>query len=248
MPWQRRRSVCSTRRRSRSDRARPARHHGRHRPSPCTAVADKSYIGAGPGVITPARAPKGRNLIPALEIYDRRHAAGERGFSTLQTWRILYKGRCTWPRSELWHEQSSRLPWRHRPPSGCGLTDRASEHGRPWLRPRAPVPSQYARWAGHRGAQAQCPAADGPDAIRTCQQGAARPAPRTPRGAAACGPNPVAARRIRPPRAPATRKPRLSAPSHQDLAGDHRLQHVRVGVAPAERSTAWWLNLSRPRT
>ncbi|MEV4418057.1 transposase family protein, partial [Catellatospora sp. NPDC049609] len=53
----------------------------------------------GPGVITPARAPKGRELIPALKIYNRRHARrrapGERGFSTLKTWRILNKVRCT---------------------------------------------------------------------------------------------------------------------------------------------------------
>lgn len=69
---------------------------GRHR---VLLWADKGYIGAGPGVITPARAPKGRELIPALKIYNRRHARrrapGERGFSTLKTWRILNKVRCT---------------------------------------------------------------------------------------------------------------------------------------------------------
>jgi hypothetical protein len=69
---------------------------GRHR---VTLFADKGYIGAGPGVITPIRAPKGRDLIPALKGYNRRHARrrapGERGFATLKAWRILNKIRCT---------------------------------------------------------------------------------------------------------------------------------------------------------
>jgi hypothetical protein len=61
--------------------------------------ADKGYIGAGEGVITPIRSPKGRELIPALKAYNRRHARrrapGERGFATLKTWRILNKIRCS---------------------------------------------------------------------------------------------------------------------------------------------------------
>jgi hypothetical protein len=69
---------------------------GRHR---VTLFADKGYIGAGPGVFIPIRAPKGRDLIPALKGYNRRHgrrrALGERGFATLKTWRILNKIRCT---------------------------------------------------------------------------------------------------------------------------------------------------------
>jgi hypothetical protein len=78
-----------------------ARHHGildACHAAGLTLIADRGYIGAGPGVLLPYRSWK-KPLGPMYKAANHAHAAlrclGERGFAELKTWRVLTRVRAS---------------------------------------------------------------------------------------------------------------------------------------------------------